>query len=93
VVLEGYGRPSRPQDPNLPSTSRKNSPSPNLLLIGLWPVVSLGEFLEVEEESKRSELCLRKKEMSCGRLNASWKISFSAVDGQSFLVIDGSLLN
>jgi hypothetical protein len=35
----------------------------------------------------------RKKEMSCGRLNASWKISSSAVDGQSFLVIDGSLLN
>ena len=33
------------------------------------------------------------KEMSCGRLNASWKISSSAVDGQSFLVIDGSLLN
>ena len=27
------------------------------------------------------------KEMSCGRLNASWKISSSAVDGQSFLVI------
>ena len=35
----------------------------------------------------------KKKEMSCGRLNASWKISSSAVDGQSFLVIDGSLLN
>ena len=34
-----------------------------------------------------------RKEMSCGRLNASWKISSSAVDGQSFLVIDGSLLN
>ena len=32
-------------------------------------------------------------EMSCGRLNASWKISSSAVDGQSFLVIDGSLLS
>ena len=31
--------------------------------------------------------------MSCGRLNASWKISSSAVDGQSFLVIDGSLLS
>ena len=35
----------------------------------------------------------KRKEMSCGRLNASWKISSSAVDGQSFLVIDGSLLN
>jgi hypothetical protein len=35
----------------------------------------------------------QRKEMSCGRLNASWKISSSAVDGQSFLVIDGSLLN
>ena len=35
----------------------------------------------------------KEKEMSCGRLNASWKISSSAVDGQSFLVIDGSLLN
>ena len=31
--------------------------------------------------------------MSCGRLNASWKISSSAVDGQSFLVIDGRNLH
>ena len=28
-----------------------------------------------------------------GRLNASWKISSLAVNGQSFLVIDGYLLN
>ena len=28
--------------------------------------------------------------MSCGRLNASWKISSSAVDGQSFLVLFSS---
>ena len=28
-----------------------------------------------------------------GRLNASWKISCLAVNGQSFLVIDGYLLN
>jgi len=28
-----------------------------------------------------------------GKLNASWKISFLAVNGQSFLVIDGYLLH
>eukprot|EP00415_Alexandrium_ostenfeldii_P000152 UN0152 len=28
-----------------------------------------------------------------GRLNGSWKICFLAVNGQSFLVIDGYLLN
>ena len=31
--------------------------------------------------------------MSCGRLNASWKISSSAVDGQSFLYSSGVLVS
>merc|ERR1712060_459452 len=35
----------------------------------------------------------KKKRKVHGRLNASWKISCLAVNGQSFLVIDGYLLN
>ena len=31
--------------------------------------------------------------LELGRLNASWKMSSLAVNGQSFLVIDGYLLN
>merc|ERR1711876_82925 len=42
-------------------------------------------------ESKRYKLWVRKKRKIHGRLNASWKISFLAVNGQSFLVIDGYL--
>merc|ERR1711937_706573 len=48
---------------------------------------------EVEEESKRSRLRLRKKRKVHRILNASAKICFLVVNGQSFLVIDGSLLN
>merc|ERR1712061_438469 len=44
-------------------------------------------------ESKRSKLWVRKKRKVHRRLNASWKICFLAVNGQSFLVIDGYLLN
>merc|ERR1712161_46641 len=44
-------------------------------------------------ESKRYKLWIRKKRKIHGRLNASWKISFLAVNGQSFLVIDGYLLD
>merc|ERR1712190_384108 len=47
----------------------------------------------VEQESKRYKLCVRKKRKVHGRLKASWKISCLAVNGQSFLVIDGYLLN
>ena len=89
VVLEGYGRPSRPQDPNLPSTSRKNSPSPNLLLIGLWPVVSLGEFLEVEEESKRSRLRLLSS-FSGSLVWSSSSTSLCSFSSQVFYPIIGS---
>merc|ERR1740129_2217722 len=35
----------------------------------------------------------KKKSKIHGKLNASWKISFLAVNGQSFLVIDGYLLD
>merc|ERR1712087_712823 len=49
--------------------------------------------LEVEEERKRSRLRVKKKREVHGILNASSKICFLVVNGQSFLVIDGSLLN
>merc|ERR1712190_59607 len=47
----------------------------------------------VEQESKRYKLCVRKKRKVHGRLKASWKISCLAVNGQSFLVIDGYLFS
>merc|ERR1712061_538825 len=44
------------------------------------------------KESKRSKLWIRKKRKVHRRLNASWKICFLAVNGQSFLVIFGKHL-
>merc|ERR1711890_50421 len=39
------------------------------------------------------EVMSKEKRNVHGRLNASWKICFLAINGQSFLVIDGYLLN
>merc|ERR1711933_346065 len=58
-----------------------------------WYQRSTWVLRSVEQERKRSKLRVRKKRIIHGRLNASWKICFLVVNCQSFLVIDGYLLN
>ena len=52
-----------------------------------WNLLLESHEIEREKESKDRKCCKTHK-----RLNPSWKICSSAVDGQSFFVIDGSLL-
>ena len=49
-------------------------------------------MVTVETDSISQEAFIDERKV-LGRLNASWKISSLAVNGQSFLVIDGYLLN
>jgi len=64
----------------------------------LWPSLSSGvliDGLHALSSSSRSHQSSKeiKKRNVHGRLNASWKICSLAVNGQSFLVIFGYLLN
>merc|ERR1712060_424621 len=60
--------------------------------LGHYDPLSSHEIDGVRKEKERLT-AVKKKRNVHGRLNASWKICFLAVNGQSFLVIDGYLLN